>query len=357
MFTRLAFITLSFLWGSSVQAQIGVSSPPVLRPASVTCTDMAARKQVPCPDSELFFHEGQAPVQSALNARNFAELDALYDRWCVGKDRFPDGRWKLSQYEAALSGNFNAWGAWAKDLEVITAWQKSAPRSAAARFAEAVYWHAYAWKARGEGYASSVSKEGWELFRERLAKADAAMAKFPKMMECAAPHALRLNLLTGQGATEAQFLKAYEEAASKFPEYHSIHFAMAQHYEPKWGGSAAQYEAFADRVAARTKGFEGMGMYARLYWIVDTRQGQPFTNSPTQPPSWRKLKAGYQDLMRLYPSSMHNLGKFAGVACRSREGELYRKLRTAIAGHQETADMLDPVDVCDRRHGWVESKG
>ncbi len=99
---------------------------------------------------------------------------------------------------------------------------------------------------------------------------------------------------------------------------------MARHFEPKWGGSTAKYELFADSVAEQTKNFEGMGMYARLYWLVDRRQGIPFTNDPLAPPSWKKLRAGYEDLIRLYPSSIHNLGKYAGVACRSTDGELYR---------------------------------
>jgi hypothetical protein len=50
---------------------------------------------------------------------------------------------------------------------------------------------------------------------------------------------------------------------------------------------------------------------------------------------------------------MHNLGKFAGVACRSNDGELYRQLRAKIDGYEQGADMLDPIDVCDRRHGWT----
>ena len=131
---------------------------------------------------------------------------------------------------------------------------------------------------------------------------------------------------------------------------------MAKHYQPKWGGSAAQYENFANRAAEHTKDFEGMGMYARVYWLVDHNGGIPFTNDGRQAPSWRKLKAGYEDLIRLYPSSIHNLGKFAGVACRSSEGDLYRSLRTRIAGYEHSAEMVDPVDVCDRRHQWVPSK-
>jgi hypothetical protein len=357
MFNRATFFIAVVSICTSAQAQMGVSAPPVARPALVTCTNMELLKQIPCPDSELFFHDGQALVQSAFNAREFTKLDALYSQWCSGKDRFPDGRWKLSQYEAALYQNFSAWNTWTKDLDVIKSWQKSLPNSAAALFSEAVYWHAYAWKARGAGYASTISKEGWELFRERLSKAESALALAQvATSECAAPYALRLSVLTELGAREERLTSLYAEATRKYPEYHGIYFAMARHYEPKWGGSTAQYESFANRAAEQTKDFEGMGMYARVYWLVDYNQGIPFTNDARQTPSWKKLKAGYEDLMRLYPSSIHNLGKYAGVACRSTDGDLYRRLRTKIVGYEQSAEMVDPVDVCDRRHHWIASK-
>lgn len=94
-------------------------------------------------------------------------------------------------------------------------------------------------------------------------------------------------------------------------------------------------------------------MYARLYWLVDSRKNIPFLNEPARAPYWSKLKAGYEDLMRLYPSSIHNLGKYVGVACMSADSELYRRLRSRINGYEQSAKSLDPIDVCDRRHKWV----
>jgi len=354
MLARIACVFTAALWCAAAQAQIGSASVPMMGPPLVTCTNLELMKQVPCPDSALFFHAGRGLVQQAYNAADFKALDDLYDQWCTGKDRFPDGRWKLSQYGDAFADNFSAWNTWSKDLKTIQAWQQARPDSKAAPYAEAVYWRAYAWKARGAGYAGTVSKEGWELFRERLAKAKEILTKLHASgAQCAAPYPLTLGLLTEMGASEAELTAVFERGVHDYPEYHNIYFAMARHYEPKWGGSVEQYERFAGKVAERTKDFEGMGMYARLYWLVDTRHGIPFANDATQPPYWTRLHAGYEDLMRLYPSSMHNLGKYAGVACRTTDGALYRGLRSKIAGYEQGAEMLDPVDVCDRRHNWT----
>lgn len=354
---HIAAFLLAALAGSSASAQIAVASPPVTVDNEVRCTNLDLEKRVPCPDSTLFFHEGAALVESAYNARDYAQLESLYAQWCTGQDRFPDGRWKLTQYGAALRGNFVAWNNWARDLKAIQAWQAARPGSAAAAFAEATYWYAYAWRARGGGYASTVTPEGWELFRERMDRAlAAAESEAITSGSCAAPYALRLDLLTEAGAPESRLVALYEEALKQHAEYHPIHFAMARHYQPKWGGTAAAYERFANRVAERTRAFEGMGMYARLYWLVDYRDNMPFVNDPGRHPSWARLRTGYEDLMKRYPSSMHNLTKFADVACRSSDSALYRTLRTRIDGYQDTGEFVDPVDVCDRRHRWTPPK-
>lgn len=353
MISRTACAIAMLILSNAVNAQIGVSGKSIRGQSRVTCTNMELEKQIPCSDSQMFSYEGSMLVQSAFNDMDFDELDKLYEQWCTGKDRFPDGLWKLSRYGDGLAANFSSWNKWSKDLETIKRWQNLHPKSEAAQYVEAVYWREYAWKARGSGYASSVSKEGWEIFRERLHKSEDiidALRKVP--FRCPAPYPLTLSLLNDRGATEEEFLAVYTEGTSRFPEYHNIYFSMATHYEPRWGGSVEKYDAFAKRAAEQTKKFEGMGMYARIYWLVDNKYEIPFHEQSPQPPEWKKLHAGYEDLMRRYPSSMHNLGKYAGVACRTRDSKLYRELRSKIVGYEYSADMVDSIDVCDRRHQW-----
>jgi hypothetical protein len=341
----MAVAIFSLLTSTPSHAQTGV--------AGSACMNLKTNQPVPCSDGSQRYFQGQQLVQAAYNGREFAKLDALYEQWCTGRERFPDGLWKLAEFSGGFTSSFAAWKSWDRDLAAIQAWQQAAPDSAAASYIEAVYWHEYAWKARGGGYASTVSKEGWALFNERLGKAKAALDAAPLTgSHCPAPAAERISLMIDMGADKEQLTRTYIDAAQRYPEYHALHFAMARQFQPRWGGSAEQYEAFASGAAALTKDFEGMGMYARLYWLVDYNEGLPFRNDPTAGPYWNKLKAGYDDLMRRYPASIHNLGKYAGVACRSSDGALYRRLRSKLDGYQEEAQMNDPVDVCDLRHHW-----
>ena len=318
------------------------------------CSNLDLQKQVPCPDSELFFSEAAAPVHNAFHARNFAALDDLYTRWCSGADRFPDGTWKLSRYGRNMHDLFTMWNAWTKHLDDINTWQQARPASVAARFVEAVYWRAYAWRARGRGYSREVSKEGWELFRERMNRSKEVLEPLlGSDPGCPAPYALMIEVLTDIGAPAASVRSIFDEGVRKFPEYHGMYFAMARYYEPKWGGSLSQYERFADEATKLTSAFEGAGMYSRIYWLVDNPAGVPFDGLETKPPRWMKLKSGFEDLMRRYPSSLHNLAQFTSVACRSEDSALYRTLRAKLVGYESQMQTGDAIDVCDRRHHWT----
>ncbi len=336
-------------------AQIGVSGASMEVPSVPACTDMQLMKSVPCSDKELFFHQGQSIVQGGFNEGNYNLLSDTYYKWCTGKERFPDGRWKLSQYANGLEVNFRAWNTWDKDLLKIKKWQTESPLDESAKFVEGVYWYAYAMKARGNGYSNSVSKEAWQLFYERMKKSKEVFGGILKNGNaCPAVYARMLDLMVAIGDKESALKAIFDEGTTKYPQYHNIYFAMARYYQPKWYGDINSYENFAVQAAQKTKSFEGDGMYARLYWLVDDSSGIPFNQSLNVPPYWNKLKQGYEDLMARYPSSIHNIGKYAGVACRTSEAKLYLKLRKKIDGYENGAEFYDSVDVCDLRHGWKE---
>lgn len=107
---------------------------------------------------------------------------------------------------------------------------------------------------------------------------------------------------------------------------------------------------------------EGVGLYARLYQLVDYQDGGlPFPGDADGPPDWETLKSRYESLMRRYPSSMGIVADFASVACRSPDSLLYRSLRSRIVGNEKDAYRSTggnfQVDICDRRHHWQASGG
>src|SRR5256885_14723409 len=89
----------------------------------------------------------------------------------------------------------------------------SKPRSITAHVAHADFLTDYAWHARGSGFANTVTKEGWRLFSERLAKAqqllDESVDFEPK---CPMWWLARMTLARGQSWSWDDYERLFQEA-------------------------------------------------------------------------------------------------------------------------------------------------
>lgn len=330
-----------------------VSYPNGTKSLSITCSDKYSGKPVRCPESVAKKERIDSPVQTAYHESDFAELEAIFSRISSGSARFADGTPELVAYQDVMYMLFNSWQRWDGDLVKLKEWQKAYPDSVAAMFSEALYWNAYAWNARGKAYASQVRSESWDLFHERIAKAHAVLELLrPKAKQLPAWYALKMELSIS-GASDVDKRALFDEAITFHRNYYPLYLAMARNYEPKWGGSAKQFDDFAKEAVRLAKGYEGRGLYSRIYWTVDSPHGAPFDSEKSRMPDWNSLKAGFTDLMKLHPGSDKNLNRFASFACRSNDSALYRKLRTQIGEYlDESHFRMVTVDVCDLRHKW-----
>ncbi|MBL8516798.1 MAG: DUF4034 domain-containing protein [Betaproteobacteria bacterium] len=332
------------------QAQIGVGGMPG---GTTSCTDLQLKTNVPCPDSTLAQFEGTLVVQRLYGASDFKGLDELFENWSRGTDRFPDGRWKLAFYVDGLSRQFEIWKTWGEDQKKIKAWQAKSPDSFAAKYIEAVYWRTYAWAARGSGYANTVAPEGWALFRERIGFAERILEELkPRAEKYPAWYSTAIfnKLDAGDSAAATEIFK---RGQALFPDYHSIYFAMARAFEPRWGGSAESFDKFAREAAKLAKSSEAEGMYVRLFWTVDFPRGVPFDPKAGEVPEWATLKKGIEKLTQMYPSSTHNMNHFASLACRANDKALYLSLRTKLGNLADAESFKGAtLEACDLRFGF-----
>lgn len=347
----LALALFALMLPLPAAAQIGIPGNP--RDTS-GCADLQLKTRIPCPDSVLFDFEGVLPVQRLYGQSDFKGLDALFEKWSKGQDRYPDGRWKLAMFVEGMSRQFEVWKTWSEDQKKIQAWQKQMPDSFAAKYVQAIYWRNYAWYARGSGFANTVAPEGWALFRERIGFADKVLeslrpraGKYPAWYSTAIFNKLDMGDRDAAGAI-------FKEGVAAFPEYHSIYFAMARSVEPRWGGSPEAYERYATEAARLAKAFEAEGMYVRLYWLVDFSRGVPFESPSAKIPDWTKLRKGIELLTAKYPSSAHNMNHFASLACRAGDKALYLDLRRKLGVHADASIFKTAtLEACDLRFGFT----
>ncbi len=312
---------------------------------------------VQCDEGDLKSFDDGSVIPNAFHNSHFDQLEKLYSTWRHENAMYADGISKISLLCKSLSRTIG--GAEIKySLGKIKNWQKKSEDSFLSRYAEAAYWRSAAWNARGNGYANTVTKEGWILYGERLKRSLEILNQMQaNASEHPCWHPLKIDVMIELGAPLTEIRSVFSKAIANFPEYHDTYFSMGRAYSPLWGGSRKSFDAFVREVVDKTRDFEGEAFYARLYWTVDADNNIPFHNESSQYPKWKNLKAGYTDLMKKYPDSQWNKNRFAEIACRTNDSQLYRQLRTNIDG-QFIDHMFGPGlrDTCDLKHNWQSSK-
>lgn len=292
--------------------------------------------------------------QKHVGAGEWGELEALVDKLAVSGERAEDGRFQLY----LLTAGVDEWlGLWDEDhdevfREKFEEYQQQYPNSAFAPILAAMQVHSAAWRARGRGFSSTVTPEGWALFRERNKKAW-------KMMQASKDRASRLptwyeqaiSIGTDANEPETELMALFEEGVKRFPGYHPLYFTIARQFAPRWGGSYADADTFINQQVAAKTNPEGETLYARLYWLIDQyERGDPdfFDESLVE---WPRMRTGFEMLMKQFPNSAWNQANLVSFACRAGDSASYLKWRKTVdAGQfQEAAPQGISLEVCDAR--------
>ncbi len=283
-----------------------------------------------------------------------AELDRLFNDWSDSGIRMADGRWRLVSYQAGLTNLFAPGANWELTYKVIADWRKNAPQSRAAAIAEAIYWLQYGWMARGNGYANSVTDDGWRLFRERLEKGKAVLLD-AKSYAASSPlwGRVMIQIGTGLGWPHEDLLGVARDAAAREKTYAPIYTAMANALTPKWGGDWKIVDAYIRDVQKNAPASTGHEFYTRLYMVTAEGLGAEFDLFRDTSAEWPAMKAGFEDMMRNYPHSGANLNVFAVYACIAGDRETFRRVRFQLGGQADATlwPSNHSLDLCDHKYG------
>jgi hypothetical protein len=103
-----------------------------------------------------------------------------------------------------------------------------------------------AWKARGSGYANTVTSDGWKKFGQQLALAERHLNQ-AWQMELRDPDlaVVGLKIELGQAKGRAVAERWFERAMALDPNHYDACSSMAYYLEPKWHGSEQECLRFA----------------------------------------------------------------------------------------------------------------
>ena len=264
-----------------------------------------------------------ATIAGVLKQEKFDELDCLADRARSNKERFPGGAWKLHVFYVGLSEavpypQHPTKEDWDNLLMPLQAWVKARPQSVTARVALARAYLNYAYDARGEGNADTVSDNGWKLFAERTAEGkrilDEALALPTK---CPEWYIAMLMVAQNQGWSAAHAHALFDEAFKLEPGYFYHARILANYLLPKWTGEEGATERFTQEIADHIGGNEGDIFYfqvAAASFLICGCEGDPHL-------SMARIERGFETSEKQYGVSMLNLNRIAFLTARTRPGD------------------------------------
>ena len=179
-----------------------------------------------------------------------------------------------------------------------------------------------AWNRRGNGYASTVTEEGWKGFNKHLATAERNLAESWKQDPASAWAAVEMmKVQLGKGADHARMKLWFNRAMQADPACYDAAHSMAWYLQPKWHGSAEEAIAFGRQCVA-SKVWKGrvplVLVEAHQMLANDNATGLKEKYWP-RPGVWSDVKASYDRFLELNPESTWALQELAAYAHKCRQ--------------------------------------
>jgi hypothetical protein len=286
-------------------------------------------------------------VRTQLEQENFLVLDSVASAERAGRTRFAGGGWKLYAFYSAVETPKVKPPAteaeWADTLDRLKRWAAQRPESVTAQVALGYGYLNYAWQARGQGDAASVTPEGGRLMQERLKLAETELQR----AEGKCPEWYYVMLQIGRlKGWEAEDLTAFLQRAITYePEFYYSYQEVARGLMPKWRGKAGDVEKFVEDSANKAGGKAG----DILYWqITQSIIGDHELGNIVQHLSWSRAMLGYQALVAQYGVTQVGQNQLAQMAARFGDYMVTDETMTQIgdrwdAGTWGTKDYFDKV--------------
>ena len=259
-------------------------------------------------------YESEVAKQWAVN--NYDWLEAEDKKLNASKARLPGGYWKLRVLYRTVETAVDTQASdvtWQQHIARLETWKQQHPTALMPHVILADVWRSYAWKVRGQGYASTVKREAWPLFDKRIASSNENLTASSNFAE-KSPEWYLAALLTArsQRLDRDEFEKLFEEGINLEPTYYYLYQAKAGYLLPQWYGNDGEWERFAEAAANRVGGEQGDIILFMVFTDVMARSGIDFmdTHKLIAP----RLLAGFRAIDKIYGASPQRLNEACWIS-------------------------------------------
>jgi len=291
-------------------------------------------------------------IQADLAAEKFEKLDRLAAEFRSQKSRLKGGKWKLSAFYDALDDSKDTDEEIQKHIALLNRWVAQRPESITPRVAVAFTLHRWAWVARGNGMADTITPKGLLLFEERIEQSRKVLEAAAKLQEkCPVWYSDMMIVGLAQEWDANRMKKLYEQAVQFEPEYHDFYEKRATLLLPKWGGDPGEAVAFAKEAADHLGGEAGDEMYYHIATAIIGKNGK---NYGVHKMDWPRIQKGYALLTAKYKSTNSLKNGIAFLAWKFQDAA-YAKQQFALIGDRWDHGVWKDRERFDQARDWSKN--
>jgi hypothetical protein len=245
--------------------------------------------------------------------------------------------------------------------EVTNTWKliepplfKNWPHASASYFIKGQFYYKFAWRARGGGYADSVSTNAWKAFAENLSIAEAAYQKAwslnPKDVRIPTQ---MIEMAVSQQKERPEMELWFQRAMQLDTNNYNACMKKLRYLAPKWYGSAGEMLKFGRECVASTNwgGRIPLVLVEAHYQLVAYLPREQQASYWQMPEVWPDIQSAYEKFFQLNPAAKDFRPYYANYAFKCGQWqeflnqiELLKKsdegLNPAFWGSQETFDKM-----------------
>jgi len=316
----------AYVWGQSGKRNSSYLRPSTLKETMVQ-EQIGGADDVDAQPVRAF----RTKIRNLFNDEKFEQLEEVAGTARSQKERFRGGVWKLQIFYKTIQGPGSLTStdaAWDAHVDRLRRWIAAKPNSITPRVALAQSYLRLAWKARGNGYADTVTSDDWKRFKQRVQQAQDILQQVESLGVAKDPQWYRdlQTVALAQGWDRARAEDLVQKASNFEPGYFYFYNAHANYLLPKWYGKVGESETFAQTISDQIGGREGDFVYFML--VLDLNCCKP--KAQMQNISWDRVKQGFAALEELYGSTNYELNGLAYMAVRQGDREFAQQLFTRI---------------------------
>jgi len=184
----------------------------------------------------------------------------------------------------------------------------------------------YAWDARGNGYANTVSDKGWELMEKRLKIAENCAEQafvVDPYIRATPQRMIAVELGQNKGRKRAELW--FNRGVALNPNDYEIHSHYLYYLEPKWHGSEEQMLNFA-RVVGTQKNLKGgltllIEEAHRKLAAYEADSAAYFQ----RPDVWKEIKDAFEPFLQRYPNAVIERTHYMRLAALAGQGAIAKE--------------------------------